>query len=134
MLKNKTFLPAIKLILASSSPRRIEMMKAVFPTIEVMSPEVDENITNMLPEDYVLTVAEKKAMSVVKKVDDSIVVSADTIVTLDNKIFGKPKSEEEARDMLKTLRGKEHLVYTGVFIVKTQGNCQSLIVRNFVFK
>ncbi|MDD5530219.1 MAG: 23S rRNA (uracil(1939)-C(5))-methyltransferase RlmD [bacterium] len=130
MLKNKTFLPAVRLILASSSPRRIEMMKAVFPTIEVMSPEVDENITDMLPEDYVLTIAEKKAMSVVKKVDDSIVVSADTIVTLDNKIFGKPKTEDEARDMLKTLRGKEHFVYTGVFIVKSPGN----IVRNFVFK
>lgn len=129
-------MPNYKLILASGSPRRIELLKKVFPDIEIIVPDerdscgvpnIDEHI-EAEPQDYVLAIAEKKAMSVINKIDTgmSIIIAADTVVALDNKIFGKPGSVEEAKNMLKTLQGKEHNVYTGVVIIK------KTIIRKFV--
>jgi len=118
-----------KIVLASGSPRRIELMRKVLPEVEIIPPDVDERIQkdDLSPEELVLSIAEKKAMSVRDKVDRGIIVAADTIVVLDDKIFGKPHTEEEAERMICELQGREHSVYTGVVIVKVPDN----IVRRF---
>ena len=119
-----------KIVLASESPRRIELMRKVLPEVEIISPDVDERIQkdDMSPEELVLSIAEKKAMNIRDKVDRGIIVTADTIVMLGDKIFGKPHTEEEATRMIYELQGREHSVYTGVVIVKIPDN----IVRKFV--
>ena len=112
-----------KIILASSSPRRIEIIKSKGIEPVIIPPEVDETIPpNMKPHHAVLFLALKKALSVeniaIKKgYNDSIVIAADTIVVYRDHILGKPQSPEEAYEMLKALKGNKHTVLTGVCIL-----------------
>lgn len=106
------------LILASSSPRRKELLENIHLTFEVSSPDVDESFSNMLaPEEVVKLLAEKKAKTVAANNPSAFVLGADTIVVLEGTVLGKPNDEVEAADMLKKLSGKTHEVYTGVAIV-----------------
>lgn len=107
-----------KIILASGSPRRVEMMQkhGIFP--EIIKPEVDET----LPKDIsvcqsVMYLALKKALYVEKKCQNGIILAADTLV-YKNEILGKPKDYEDAVRILKLLRNEKHLVLTGVAIVE----------------
>ncbi len=108
-----------KLILASASPRRRELM-GYFPIpIEVVVPEVDESVTLGLgPAPFARLLAERKALAVVKrKSDKDPVLAADTIVIVDDEILGKPYDAEDAARMLKLLSGRTHQVITGVAIL-----------------
>lgn len=121
--------------LASSSPRRIQLLQSVCKDLEIIPPEIDEHIHKLPPKDYVLAMAEKKALDVIYKANKNIIVAADTIVVLENKIFGKPENAEDAKKMIKNLQGKAHLVYTGVFVVKltdTPTTEHPGIIRKFV--
>lgn len=115
-----------KIILASASLRRIELLKKHGLSFEVVVSGADENIKNFSDStDYVLKASLQKAASVfnklygqmINKSDDTIIIAADTAVVLDNEIYGKPESIDHAYQMLNSLSGREHKVVTGVTIV-----------------
>jgi septum formation protein len=106
------------LILASSSPRRKELLENLQLTFTITSSEVDESFKLGLPPDeVVMQLAERKAQAVFKDNPDSFVIGADTIVVANNEVLGKPADEAEAIQTLKVLSGKQHEVYTGVSIM-----------------
>lgn len=108
----------MKLVLASKSPRRSEILKNAGYEFIVRVADADETIPDgTKPEDAVVFLAARKAMAV-DRADDEIVLGADTIVVLDNKILGKPKNREDAYNMLKSLSGRVHSVFTGVCIIE----------------
>jgi septum formation protein len=103
-----------KLILASKSPRRSDLLKQAGLTFAIIPSDFDErSVTMSDPESYVRTLAKSKAADISKKHPDSWVLGADTIVLIDDRILGKPGSKDEARSMLKQLSGKTHQVITG---------------------
>lgn len=108
-----------KLILASSSPRRKELLSYANIPFEIVVSEVEEHFDEKEePHKIVQALALQKAEAVAKSLgNETIVLGADTIVTINNQILGKPKDENDARKMLRELSGKEHAVYTGVAIV-----------------
>ena len=110
-----------KIILASKSPRRIEMLKRYIKDIMIWAPHAEERINNFdYPQTTVMKVAFEKALNVYSaNNDDSLIIAADTIVYL-NKIMGKPKDESDAFFMLQSLSGKIHYVYTGICIIDTE--------------
>ncbi|MCD7889083.1 MAG: Maf family protein [Oscillospiraceae bacterium] len=108
---------AIKYILASSSPRRHELFAFITKDFEVISPDCDEVLPKETePYSVPEILAVRKAMSVAKTHPDEMVVGCDTVVILDGVIFGKPKDEANAYDMLGTLSGRTHTVVSGVCI------------------
>jgi septum formation protein len=107
-----------KLYLASKSPRRQELLTAAGIRYELLDIDVQEEYPeSMVAEDIAEFLARKKAETAVRLIPkDAIVLTADSIVILDNTIYGKPANKEEATTMLKALSGNHHLVVTGVFI------------------
>ncbi len=105
------------LILASKSPRRLELLKYITEDFKVMSADVDETLPEgMSPSEAVLYLSEIKARPFASK--DDIVIGADTVVAIDGKILGKPLDTADSRRMLRLLSGREHSVFTGVTILK----------------
>jgi septum formation protein len=106
----------MELILASTSPRRKEIMNYFSFPFRQMSPEFDEESIPYKndPQRYVEELALAKAKSARQKEPDALLISADTVVSLDNKILGKPKDENELFAMLQALSGRRHSVWTGV--------------------
>lgn len=109
-----------KFILASASPRRREILQIINLDFDIIKSDVDESVADasLAPELYVQELALLKGADVAKKLKNEIVISADTIVYHEGKILGKPKDKEDAFNMLKSLSGKEHTVYTGVCIMR----------------
>jgi len=106
------------LALASSSPRRRKILEKFFGKVLVIPSGIDEDL-NGNPKEIVLLNAKKKAEKVLHKVNPGdIVVAADTVVVSKGNILGKPRSIEEARNMLLHLSGKKHYVFTGYVILK----------------
>lgn len=108
-----------KLILGSGSPRRKELMAQIGLQFEVIVSDADENISETWPDRMVMELSKNKAEAVWNSLDDkskaeSIVIGADTIVYNDGKVLGKPKDEEDAYNMIKSLQDGVHSVYTGV--------------------
>ncbi len=99
--------------MASKSPRRKELLKEIFPSFDVISPDVDENVADVEPEKKTISIAERKAYAINRK---GIIIAADTVVYLDGIYYGKPKDYNDAVRILSTLSGKTHEVYTGVCI------------------
>lgn len=112
-----------KIILASQSPRRIEMLSNYVKDIIVYAPETEESIDeNDLPETTVMRIALEKALKVADSCSEKgIIISADTVVYL-HKIMGKPKDYYDGFDMLKALSGQKHFVYTGICIFDNENN------------
>ena len=110
----------MKLILASASPRRAEILRAAGFQFTVMSSAVDETpYPSESPQDHVQRLAAAKAELVAARaVGPAIVIAADTVVTLEGKILGKPRSTEDARKMLEQLSGRTHSVLTGVMLIR----------------
>jgi len=107
-----------KLVLASNSPRRKELMKLITSDYEIITTDVKEIFDEQLPnEEIVMDLAFKKAVSVFKLNQDRVVLGFDTLVYLGNELLGKPKNEEEAKAMLRKLSGTTHIVYTGCAII-----------------
>lgn len=112
----------LKIILASASPRRQELLKKVLEDFTVIISDFPEETVEFNGdfEEYVKEVSKGKALDVSSKlVGDSLVIGADTIVAFEGKVLGKPKNNEEAYAMLKMLSGKVHKVYSGITIMKT---------------
>lgn len=115
----------MKIILASASERRQELLKRLISDFDVITSDFDENKVDFRGsiDEYVKEIALGKAMDVRKRVsENSIIISADTVVALDNKILGKPKDEKEAFKMLKSLQGRTHFVYSGVVVINNKDN------------
>lgn len=112
-----------KFILASSSPRRIEILKTLKMDFDIIPSNYEEVITQQSPYLLVKEFAKEKAMDVAARVsEDCIVIAADTIVFKDDEILGKPKSESDAYRMLKKLSGSSHSVLTGICLIDTSTN------------
>ncbi len=106
------------IILASKSPRRKELMKKITSSFSICVADIDESISYSLPTplDATMDIAKRKGEKVAKDHYDDIVISADTIVVLDNEILGKPKDKEDAKNMLLKLSNKTHTVVTAYAI------------------
>ena len=107
-----------KFILASSSPRRKDLLKYLQIDFEIDSSDIEEIIDdNLSNEDVVMSLAYQKAKDVSLRHKDKYVLGFDTLVILDGKPLGKPKDRDEAFQMLSRLSNRKHLVLTGVAIV-----------------
>jgi nucleoside triphosphate pyrophosphatase len=117
-----------KLVLASKSPRRAEILKAVDWPFEAIAANVDE--TRAASEDavsYVQRLAITKAETVTKKIAEGLVLGADTVVLIDGEILGQPRDDEDARRMLKLLSGRWHEVVTGVSVMSAKQAARALV-------
>ena len=110
----------MRLILASASPRRAEILRDAGYHFTILSSAIDETpFARESPQDLVLRLAEAKAeLAAARAVGPAIVIAADTEVLLDGHIFGKPRSSDDARRMLTKLSGRTHAVLTGVCLIR----------------
>jgi len=111
-----------KLILASGSPRRRELMEQTGIAFTVIPAQTDESAADGLPpKTMVKHLARQKALAVAADHPEAVVLGADTVVEIDGLVLGKPKNEPDARRMLRLLSGREHRVHTGVCLVLPGG-------------
>jgi len=103
-----------RIILASASPRRKEILETGGIDFEVVVSDCEENTDLTCPDDYVMSLASLKAADVSKRFPDRIVLGADTVVVNNGNILGKPKDRDDAFKMIEGLSGRIHRVYTGV--------------------
>ncbi|QPC47052.1 Maf family protein [Mangrovibacillus cuniculi] len=110
-----------RLILASQSPRRKQLLETLSIPFETIPSEVSEDLSDeVYPEDAVRELAYRKAIHVFATAPDAIVIGSDTVVAINGKRLEKPSSKEDAFAMLSELSGKEHTVYTGVAIISEE--------------
>lgn len=110
-----------KIILASASPRRKELLEKAGISFEVIPGTGDERITCREPEEIVKELSLGKAMSVAGDMEEgTLIIGSDTIVSYEKRVLGKPKSEEDAVETLLKLQGNTHQVYTGVTVMKRE--------------
>ena len=114
----------MRFILASASPRRREILENISLDFEIIADESEEiMIEGEKPYDTVKRLAMQKAKNIaagIESGENTIVIGADTVVSIDGKILGKPNDEIEAKDMLLTLSGRINTVYTGLALIETQ--------------
>lgn len=113
-----------KIILASASPRRIELLRKYNLNPVAVKAEIQEKVVNgEKPEQIVMALAFEKASWVSNLFNNGeIIIGADTIVVFNDEILGKPKDKDDAFRMLKTLSGNEHCVITGICVIKANSN------------
>ena len=108
----------MNLVLASASPRRKELLGILGYSFTVVPSSIDEiPVAGETPEAFVVRAAREKGMEVATRVPQSVILSADTVVTIDGEILGKPVDEDDAARMLRKLSGRDHWVYTAVMVV-----------------
>ena len=111
-----------KLILASASPRRSEILRSAGFPFDVFVSDADESLPQGLScAEAVRLLAERKAAAVAERFPNDFVLGADTVVELDGLLLGKPKDEKEAAAMLRKLSGRVHAVHTGVCLLSPRG-------------
>lgn len=110
----------MKLVLASQSPRRRELLLRLGIPFEVISPRFEEAPTDRTASDEALFFAEQKARSVADRCPGSLVIGSDTLIDCCGRKLGKPRSDAEAKEMLRLLSGKTHQVYTAVVLLNTK--------------
>ena len=112
----------MKIILASASPRRRELLTQIGLEFQVVVSNVEEKVTATAPAAVVEELSGQKAEGVLQMMgaqeQDCLIIGSDTIVAVDGKILGKPKDAEDAKSMLGLLQGRAHEVYTGVTVLK----------------
>lgn len=116
----------VKIILASASPRRKELLAKMGVEFEIVTSDIEEKTTHIKPDEIVKELSYIKAKDVLEKIiksknditeRDIIVIGADTVVSKDGTIMGKPMSEADAYQMIMSIQGNTHQVYTGVCIL-----------------
>lgn len=107
-----------KIILASQSPRRRELMEMLGLPFEVMVSEAEEKITGTDPAVVTEELSARKAAAVAAEIREGIVIGADTVVALQGRILGKPADRAGAEAMIRSLQGQSHMVYTGVTLIR----------------
>jgi len=129
MVNHRFMLPK-RLILASASPRRVHLLREVGIEFETVPSDADEIENDQLTARELCQInAYRKARAVAKKFPDALILGADTVVTLDNQVFGKPADLAEAQRMLKKLQGHLHQVLTGVCFIHLRGHRQRLFAE-----
>lgn len=124
-----------KIILASASPRRKELLNKYNINPIICGADIEEKqFSNELPEQIAMSLAFEKAHWVSNHYNDSIVIGADTIVVLDNKVIGKPKDENDAFNILDSLSGREHSVITGISIIHGKSNTKIIDYESTLVK
>ncbi len=122
------------LILASSSPRRQELLRLITDDFIVIPSKYDESLhPNLDNADLAYDLARLKAYQVYKSHVDDIVLACDTIVVLKDEVLGKPKDEEDAKRMLRLLSGKKHVVLSGYTIISKKYEISKTIKTNVYF-
>ena len=113
----------MRIILASHSPRRKELLSEIFPDFEIITADTDEALFGISPRDGVRELAERKGRALLlaeaslgEDFSDSMIISSDTLVEKDGIPYGKPKGSEDAMRMLRSLSGASHNVHTGVAV------------------
>lgn len=107
-----------KIVLASASPRRLELLRQIGIEPEVKVSHVEEKVTSSIPGDVVMELAAQKAMDVASgEPEGTLVIGSDTVVAVDGRILGKPHDHEEAMEMIQSIEGRAHQVFTGVCMV-----------------
>lgn len=111
-----------KIILASQSPRRQELLTLLGIPFEVLVSDTEENITHTDPAKVTEELSAQKAIAIARQVEEGVIIGADTVVSSEGHILGKPSDEAAAYQMIHSLQGKSHMVYTGVTVlVKEKG-------------
>lgn len=113
-----------RLILASASPRRRELLTRIGLSFEVLSARGEENPHSAIPEEMVQELSAGKALEIYgsleeQEKEEAVIIGADTLVAFGNRVMGKPQDEKDAFDMLFLLQGNTHQVYTGVTLLYT---------------
>ncbi|UCF79852.1 MAG: septum formation inhibitor Maf [Candidatus Eiseniibacteriota bacterium] len=109
------------MVLVSGSPRRRRLLEMIGLRFEVAVPEVDEGeLLEGEPEQVVVELALRKALSVANGYPEALLIGADTVVVLEGRVLGKPEDATQAEGMLRVLSGKTHTVYTGLALVDTR--------------
>jgi septum formation protein len=122
-----------KIILASESPRRRELLASLGLDFDIIVSGVEEDrLEKETPEQHAIRLAIEKATSVSEQYPDAVVIGADTIVIIDNEILGKPANEKHALQMLRKLSGRTHQVITGFAILKNTNVLVHTGIRSFV--
>ena len=122
----------IRLILASGSPRRRELLAGMGYRFEILVPDVDEHVSGPA-RDVVAILSRRKAEAVAAQVQDGVIIASDTLVSLNGAVLGKPEDEADAHRMLRTLSGNTHEVFTGVTIIDpASGRMETRAVRTGV--
>ena len=127
----------MNIILASASPRRKEILENTNVKFKIMSSMIEElTLDNESPCQMVMRLAFEKGMDVASRQKSDLIISADTIVVLDNNILGKPKDEIQAREMIKSLSGRSHQVITGISLINLDNNKKIIdyVISNVKFK
>ena len=121
-----------RLILASGSPRRKELLSGMGYNFEIIVPDVDEHVSGHA-RDVVAILSQRKAAAIADCEDHGIVIASDTLVSLDGNALGKPEDEADAHRMLAALSGRTHEVFTGVTIIDAAtGKSETRSVRTGV--
>jgi septum formation protein len=116
MMSDRSYHCAVRLILASASPRRAELLRAAGYEFETIVADIDERVREgETPAEYVRRLAAEKSAAV-QTTADTITLGADTTVVVDGEILGKPRDDDEAAAMLRRLAGRRHEVLTGISI------------------
>lgn len=109
-----------KIVLASTSPRRKQLLKQLGLDFTIAPSNVEEKLNPRLkPRHQVEELALQKAKAVADKFEDAIIIGADTLVTFNDEVIGKPKDVQDAKRMLKKLRGRQHAIVTGFALIDT---------------
>ena len=127
----------MNIILASASPRRKEILENANVKFKIMSSDIEElTLDGESPCQMVMRLAFEKGIDIANKQKSDLVISADTIVVLDNNVLGKPKDEKEARYMIESLSGKTHQVITGISLINLENNKMIIdyVISNVKFK
>lgn len=124
----------MKLILASQSPRRKELLARITSDFVALPADIDETVDLALtPQEYVLEMAQRKAQHIFKQNSESLVIGSDTIVAINGEVLGKPRDELDALRMLRQLSATTHHVYTGVYIMSKEQIEQQVVAAEVTF-
>lgn len=125
-----------KIILASKSPRRKKLLKRIFQDFSTESSGFAETLDGETddPLEYVKALSVGKASAVLKRNNDSVVISADTVVILGKRVLGKPKSVEQAVDMIRAMRGKELDILTAFTIMDSERTITRCVTSTVVMR
>ena len=122
-----------RIVLASASPRRRELLGKMGVRFDILVSDVDESFDGA-PQDGVREIACRKARAVFSMAQDAVVIGADTLVVIDGCALGKPKDRADAKRMLQALSGREHDVYTGVCVIDSDGEQARVERTGVVFR
>lgn len=114
-------MPEPRIILASASPRRAELLKQIGVVFELAPSQIEERPhPDEAPADYITRIARAKVIAVARERSAGLIIGADTVVVLNGQVMGKPENETDAQKMLRQLSGKWHAVLTGVALYDVQ--------------